>query len=137
MKFDPTKDIDKNKAKAMFKGFIEGDKPFELKGIFKSRSISQNAYLHVCITLMAIEEGKTIEEQKTDLKRECSFMRYEKNGNTYLRRTRSMDSKELGDFIDWILKFAAENNCYIPSSEDYLASKFDYDREIDRHRKYL
>ena len=101
------------------------------------RSISQNAYLHVVITLYSIEFGYTLNESKTDLKRLCEFMVYEKDGKPYLRETKKMDSKELTLFIDWIRNYAAQNGLYIPTSEEYLTNKHSIDNEIDKFKTYL
>lgn len=114
-----------------------GGKKVELKEIKKKRTISQNAYLHVCITLYAINYGLTLEEAKTDLKRACHFMIYEKNGNKYLKRTRDFDTKQLTDFIDWIRSYAGKEGLYIPTSEEYLINKFQIDKEIDANKEFL
>ena len=75
MKFNLNNPIDQNKAVTYLTKLLEGEKLIELKEIMKVRTLRQNAYLHVIITLYAIEFGSTLEEAKTDLKRECDFMR--------------------------------------------------------------
>ena len=109
----------------------------ELKTIREHRSLSQNAYLHVCISMYAIHFGSTLNEAKTDLKRACHFMVYEKKGKKYLKETSKMDSKQLTSFIEWIRNYASGNGCYIPSSEEYLIDKYRIDNEIERHKEYL
>ena len=47
----------------------------EVKKCLKKRTLQQNKYLHVLIALYSIEIGNTLLESKTDLKRECYFMR--------------------------------------------------------------
>ena len=93
--------------------------------------------MHVCISLFAIEFGYTLEEAKTMLKRECSFMVYEKKDQKFLKRTRDMDSDEIGDFIDWIRTYAGKAGLYIPSSEEYLDNKIAVDKEIKRFSEFL
>lgn len=137
MKYDFSNIVDCTKAIERLNFLIKGEKKVELKEVRKSRTVSQNAYLHVAITLYAINFGYTIEEAKTDLKRGCSFMVYEKNGKKYLKRTRDMDTKELTSFIEWIRNYSSLNGFYIPSSEEYLTNKFNIDREIDNHKQYL
>jgi deoxycytidine triphosphate deaminase len=137
MKFDLSTPNDLKQAKTHFKALCEAQNKIELKAIKNKRSLSQNAYLHVVITLYAIYFGSTLNEAKTDLKRGCSFMVYEKNGSKYLKETSKMDSKELTEFIEWIRNFAAENGCYIPTSEEYLQNKFSIDKDIDNNKKYL
>lgn len=136
MIFDPSDNIDLLKAKAKFNTFIEQGKPFELKAIRKKRSIRANAYLHVCISLFAIEVGSTLLEAKTDLKRERGLY-YVKNGNKYLKQTSQMDSKELADFIDWIRTFASKQGIYIPSSDEYILNSIAIDKTIKNNKQFL
>ena len=101
------------------------------------RSASQNAYLHVCISIYAIELGYTLDEAKTLLKRLCPFMVYEKNGFKFIKKTSGMDSKELTDFIDWIRNHAAQQNINIPTSEEYNLNRHGIDVEIAKQKRYL
>ena len=117
--------------------YREQGKKVELKIVRETRTLKQNAYLHVCITLFAIEFGYTIEESKTHLKRNCHFMRYDKNGETYLKRTRDMNTEELTKFIEWLRNYSAEQGCVIPSAEEYKENQFNIDREISKFKEYL
>lgn len=137
MKLDLSKPFDQNKSITYLTKLIEDGKQIELKEIRKVRTLKQNSYLHVIITLYSIEFGLTIEEGKTDLKRECSFMRYEKNDNVYLKSTAKLDTKELTDFIEWVRDYSAKNGCYLPTSIEYLEQKFSIDKEIDSNKQYL
>ena len=74
MKFQLQKDIDK--FKFYFDKYSKFEGVVELKKIHPKRSINQNSYLHVCISIFAIETGYTLDEMKEVLKRKCSFMRY-------------------------------------------------------------
>lgn len=109
----------------------------ELKIVRKQRTIRQNSYLHVCITLFAIHFGYTIDEAKTLLKRKCGFMTYEKNGTKFLRSTVKLDTLEMIQLIDFIRTFASIEGCYIPTSEEYLENKFFIDNEIELQKQYL
>lgn len=137
MKFILSNEYDKKRAEVYFNKLIDAQSNIELKKFSKGRSVSQNAYLHVCITLYAIEFGSTLNEAKTDLKRMCEFMRYEKNGNHYLKETSKMDSKELTDFIEWIRNHSANQGCYIPTSEEYIQNKFFIDKDIESYQHFL
>ena len=101
------------------------------------RSLSQNSYLHVCISLFAIAIGNTLEEEKTDLKRECSFMRYEKNGKKYLRSSSDLNTKEMTDWIEWIRNKAGMEGHFIPSPEDYQRNWVEIEKTIQEHKQYL
>ena len=109
----------------------------ELKEIRKPRNLSQNAYLHVVLTLYSIEYGNTLNETKTDLKREYGLF-YVKNGNKYLRSSSDLDTKEMTELIEWIRNKASKDmGLYIPTSEEYLINTFNIDREIDNYKPYL
>jgi len=137
MIYDLSNNEDKNKAAYKFNKLIEAGKVIELTEKRKKRSITQNSYLHVAITLFAIDVGYTIEEAKTVLKRECSFMRYEKEDHVFLKRTRDLNTKELTDFIEFIITYAAKMFITIPSSEDYIRNQIDIDRHISQNKEYI
>jgi len=137
MKYNPADQISKLQAITKFNQLIEGTKIFEIKTIQTRRSLSQNSYLHVCISLFAINFGYTLEESKTLLKRSCNFMTYENNGNLFLKASRKLNTKEMTDFIDFIRTFASSQGCYIPTAEQYRDKKYYFDNEIETHRRYL
>jgi len=137
MIYDLSNNEDRNKAAYKFHKLAEDEKVIELTEKRKKRSVSQNSYLHVCITLFAIEVGYTIEESKTVLKRECSFMRYKKDGNVFLKRTRDLDTKQLTDFIEFILDFAGSQGISIPSSEEYILNQIQIHQEIQMQKNFL
>jgi len=137
MLYDLQNNLDKNKAAYKFHKLVEDGKVIELTEKRKKRSISQNSYLHVAITLFAIEVGYTIEEAKTVLKRECSFMRYDKEDHVFLKRTRDLNTKELTDFIEFIITYAAKMFITIPSSEEYILNQIDIDRHISHNKEYI
>jgi len=61
MKYNLSDETEKKEAIAKFKKHLEDGTKIELKKVTKRRTLSQNAYLHVVITLYAIEFGWTIE----------------------------------------------------------------------------
>lgn len=137
MLYNLEKDIDRKNFEFKVENMLKNKKQVELKERREKRSISANAYLHVCISMCAIEWGYTLEECKVLLKRECSFMVYYKNDKAFLKETRKMDSKELSDFVEWIINYAGRNNLFIPSSDDYLKNQFEIDKEINNHKQFL
>ena len=137
MKFNTSIESDLKKAKVRFEYLCSKQKQIELKELRKSRSLSQNSYLHVVISLYCIEFGYTLNEAKTDLKRMCGFMTYEKNNSRYLRETKKMNSAELTEFIDWIRNYASQNGLYIPTSEEYKTNKHSIDNDINKFKEYL
>ena len=137
MKYDLSKQTDVNKAKFKFEQLIEGKSKIELTKKRESRTLDQNSYLHVCITLYGINSGHTIAEAKTLLKRECDFMRYKKNDITFLVETSKSDTKLVSQFTEWIRNHAAQEGCYIPTPEEYITNRFEIEREIEACKVYL
>lgn len=137
MKYDTSIEYEANQARTNLEHLISKEKLIEQKEIRQKRSISQNAYYHVCVSLYAVYFGSTINEAKTDLKRYCDFMQYERNGRRYLKETRGMDSKELTDFIDWIRNYSAKGGCYIPDANEYLQNRYAIDKEIEQNKQYI
>lgn len=137
MKYDLSNAFEAKKAQNYLDGLIKSEDKVEITKKRAIRSIPQNSYLHVCITLYAIHFGYTIEESKTHLKRNCAFMIYEKEGEKFLKRTRDLDTKELTDFIEWIRAYSAVHGCYVPTSEEYITNKFNIDKEIELQKTYL
>ena len=132
-------DQDKHTAIELIKAVDISKRPyvFELYKQVKKRSNTQNAYLHVCISLFAIEIGLTLDEAKTHLKRNCSFMIYEKKGEKFLVHTSKQTSTELTAFIEWIRNYSAKQGIYIPSADEYYSKREDYDNIIDYNKQYL
>ncbi len=137
MKYDLNKDIDIERFRLRAKQLIKSGSPVELRQIRKARSIAQNSYFHVVVSLYAIHFGYSLYEAKIDLKRMCPFMKYEHNGKKYLVQTSKQNSKELSLYIEWIRNLAGQNDCYIPTAEEYLLDKYGIDKEIDSCRAYL
>ena len=137
MLINPNNKLDVKRAETHFKKLVNGNTPFELKKLIKKRSLSINAYLHVCITLYAIHFGYTLDEAKTLLKRLCPFMIYEKNGKKFLKQTSKMNNLECSEFVEWIRNHSAQEGCYIVDAEEYKLNKFSIDKEIDKHKTYL
>ncbi|QQV90441.1 hypothetical protein Harreka1_34 [Olleya phage Harreka_1] len=109
----------------------------ELKKKAKNRTIKTNAYLHVCISLFAIEFGYTLDEAKTLLKRMCPFMIYEKNDQKFLKRTRDLNTEDCSTFVNWIRNYSSQNGYYILSADEYKTNSYAIDKEINKHKEFL
>lgn len=137
MKFDFKNNYDVKTARTYLDKLISDQSKCDMVKPREVRSVSQNSYVHVCIDIFAIEFGYTRDEAKTHLKRKCTFMRYEKNGELFLVKTSLQSTKELRDFIEWIRTYSAKEGCYIPDASEYLLNKFNIDRDIERNKEYL
>ena len=137
MRLDLSNKIDVKKAETYFETLLSNNKQIELKELKKVRTIKHNAYLHVVISIYAINFGYTLDESKTLLKRMCDFMIYEKEGVKFLKKTSKMLDSDLSKFIDWIRNHASINGLYIPNPKEYLDNKFTIDKEINNQKQYL
>jgi len=137
MRYDTAKEIDRNRLFAKLDTLLKKQSHIEVKEIKPIRSLKNNAYLHVCITLFAIEFGYDLENAKRLLKQNCSFMYYFKGETKLLKATAKLNDKELCDFIDWIRTYSGMQGCYIPTPEEYITNRYEIDKEIDKHKSYL
>ena len=137
MKYDLSKILDINKMFTKIDSMIARGVVVDLTEKKPVRTLSQNSYLHVCITLFAIEFGYNLEDAKHFLKRKCSFMHEGTGDDVRTKLTRSLDTKQLTEFIEWIRTYASKQGCYIPTPEEYITNKLEIDREIDRNKEYL
>ena len=137
MYLDLTNSIDVKKAKNYFYKLNEGKCKIELRKIIPKRTLNLNKYLHVCISIFAIEFGYTLEESKILLKRKCDFMVYDKNANKFLKQTSKLNNKECSEFVEWIRNYSADKGCYIPDADEYKENQFSIDKEINKNKQYL
>lgn len=134
---------DRNKAIERFKKLLEEECTIELKKVLGKRTLSQNDWIHVLITLYAIEYGYTMDESKNLLKSECPFMSYKKvrtdlEGElVFLKQTSKLDKKECSEFIEWIYDYAGKNGCHLPTVEEYVENKSEYQKLIRSCKNYL
>lgn len=137
MKYDLSINHEQKNAESYFGKLLNQRCKIEIKKIIPNRSISLNSFLHVCISLFAIEYGYSLDEAKTLLKRKCSFMIYEKNGIKFLKKTSKLNNKQCSEFVEFIRNYASKQGLYIPDAEEYKTNKFNIDKEIDKHKMYL
>jgi hypothetical protein len=142
MKYKLTEQLEIHDARTYLELLINEGANIEIKKIIAKRTLKQNAYFHVVISIFAISSGYTIEESKQILKEMYGniepSMRYRKGPNEFLKSTTQMNTKELTDFIDWIRNYAAKKaGIYIPTSEEYLINQFAINKDIDRNKQYL
>ena len=133
MIFDCSKVYHLENAKKYFEKLIEGKKRFELKILYPTRSLPQNSYLHLLLSIYGLNFGLTIEEAKTDIKRDLGYF-YEKNGHRYLKHTSEMDSKELSDFIDKFRTLSSTRGLYLPEANEITDDQLN---DIANNQNYL
>lgn len=110
----------------------------------RRRTLSQNAYAHLCFSTLAIEIGESAEYVKQEVfKRICNpdlFLITKENpvlGTIeVLRSSRDLTTHEMSVAIDRYRKWCAEQGVYIPEAneEENLAS---LEAELSKYERYL
>ncbi len=135
MIYDLSKKADLETVRFKLNKYHSEGKVIELKLKTRKKTIRQNKYVHVIINLFGIEFGYTRSEAKTLLKREFgNFMIYEKGKDKFLLSLADITKDQLQVFIEWVINYAASNDLYIPSSEEYLDNQYNIDRQIAEHQ---
>lgn len=136
MILDLSKELDRNKFKTYANKLYSDGLVVELKKIPKKKSVSQNSYLYVCITLFGLAFGYSLEESKVVLKRGFGLY-YEKGKDKFLKSIADIDSKETTDFIDYIRTQASLQGYYIPTADEYQNNRIEIDREINNNKEWM
>lgn len=145
MIYDSNISLDRNRASERVKYLIENKKVFEIKEKRKIRTLSQNRYLHMILSLWGLEFGYTMEETKQFVfKQEVNpdiFYDGEKEGIVKIQRWRStsnLDTNELTLAIDRFRDFSAKQGCYLPEPSD-MASINEMERQLSMNssKQYL
>lgn len=137
MIYDTSQELEVNKLLSRLDALLSKKCIIELKEKKKSRTVSQNSYLHVCIALFAIETGDNLDDAKQLLKRACHFMHTFDGDKIKTKLTRDLNTKQMTDFIEWIRTFASMQGCYIPTADEYKLNKYAIDIEIEKFKEYL
>ena len=136
MKLRLSNPIDRQKAQVYLQKLISLEADIELKKVEKARSVSQNSFLHVCLSYFCNESGYTLEEAKEIFSQLMpEMLRYERNGFEFRRSTATLSSQEMNILIEKIRSVCSEElGIYVPQSEEYLIDKFSIDRELQHVR---
>ncbi len=111
----------------------------------RARTLSQNAYLHVCIAYLALRLGETTDyvkryyfkmycNKETFLRRK--YDQHLKSDVAYMRSSADLSSEEMAVAIDRFRNWAASIGEYIPSSGEHAAIQ-QMQIEIQRNTQYL
>lgn len=126
--FNASKPIDQQRAKERLNYFIEKGKIFELTEKRKTRSISQNSYLHLILSYWALDYGETLEYVKLEhfkkLVNPDIFKTERVNRKTgeireAWKSSAELNTKEMTTAIDRFLIYASkEAGVYLPQPSD-------------------
>lgn len=133
MRYDTSIPSERENAIAYIKQLLDEKARFDIKKIHPKRTIPQNSYLHLLLSMYGLHFGLTLEEAKQDVKVELGYT-YEKNGKTYLKSTAEMNTKELTDFIEKFRTLSATMGKYLPMPNEISDTDLN---EIERNQVYL
>jgi hypothetical protein len=144
MKLDLSNPFDKKKFKTYSNKLYDQGAKVEIKKINPARSLNQNSYLHVCLSLYAINFGEHLEDVKKKVykilcNRALFIEHIQINEETFLniKSSAKLTTDEMTLSIERFRNFASQNGCYIPTPEEYMAKKFEIDKEIESFKEYL
>lgn len=127
MIFNFKNEADRYKAKEYLNRLLSLEKTVEIKEVRRTRSLSQNRYLHLILAWFAYQTGYTLEETKQYI-----FKKIVNPEIFYLenftgafgeverwRSTRDLDTKEMTTAIDKFRDYSAiEAGIYLPEPKD-------------------
>lgn len=146
MIYDAKNPLHQKQAIEKLNYFISKEKRFELKAKHDKRSISQNSYLHLILSLFGVETGYTLEEVKQEIfkKHVNSSLFYdgEMKGIVNVSRWRStadLDTAEMTLAIDRFRDFASQElGIYLPEPNDLvLLQEIENELSKNKNKQYL
>lgn len=137
----------KEYCNALYKHAIEQDKTIivEVKKKYRSRSLAQNSYLHVCLSYFASEFGYDLEYVKYNIFKQIvnreifAKQRENKRGQiaTYWRSTSDLDTNELTTAIEKFRNYSSMvAGLYIPEPHENDAI-IEAMKQVALYEKYL
>ena len=144
MRYDLSDNFQAAQAKAKFGTFLQNGSVIELTEK-RSRTLSQNAYLHVCLGCVALELGESMDYVKRQyFKLLCNgdlFIRQRhdkilQREVKVLRSSADLTKEEMSIALDRFLSWSAEQGIYLPSPDEKEVI-FAMQNEIERNKRYL
>lgn len=147
MKYDLSHTSDIERARERFNSLVDKGKGIlELTLVSEKRTIKQNAYLHVILSLFACEFGENVEYVKTmyfkRLVNPHIFFRkkmdkIQRVETGYLRSTSDLTKEELQEAIERFRNWASiKAGIYLPSSEEHRLLQL-AEIEISKNKNFL
>jgi len=143
--YNSQKPIDQQRAVERLQFFFKNGKVFELTEKKRTRSISQNSYLHLILSLFAYETGYTTEEVKQEIFKKIvnSDTFYDGEVDKGLvciqrwRSTANLTTKEMNLCIDRFRDYSSkEAGIYLPEPND-LALIDEAKIIVETNKQYL
>ena len=109
-------------ADARLQELIERKAIVEILDKKKSKTVSQNAYLHAIISLASIHFGLSEKGYKDILKSSARLI-----GLKWV-----IEEEAFGH-----IAYRSTNDCYLPTPMEYKQEQIGYDNEIEKQKQYL
>lgn len=146
MIFDVSNELNRKKAIERFKYFLDKKKTFELTEKRPLRTVSQNNYLHLILSLYALEYGDTLKHTKEELFKKLlspdifktEFVN-KKTGEIRddWKSSANIDTKQMTTAINRFRNYASkEAGIYLPNPEDLIELQ-DIKNQIENYAEYL
>lgn len=95
----------------------------EIKSYSELKSLNQLRYIHSILKIIGNELGYELDEIKTIMKEKFGYYNFisDKETEEILKQYKSLaviTQKEMSEFIDFVVRFATENNIQIPIIEE-------------------
>lgn len=145
MLFDLSNPYDCERAKTRLQSLIDKHSPSVEITEKTYRSGQQNKYMHVCIGIVAMETGNTIDYVKRYyFKAYCNPQLFlARHYDTHLRRevvtvksSRDLTTEEMNTAIERFRNWAATEGWYIPTPEEEFLIR-QAETEINKRKEYL
>lgn len=145
MIYDLSKPLDRERFKMRVNHLFANCRQVELIDKAK-RSLSQNSYLHVLLSIVALDQGETIEYVKENYYKRLvnpDIFVLHKNDRILgkevevLRSSKELTKEEMSKSIDKLRNWASsELGCYLPSADEESLLK-QAEMDMQRYRSYL
>lgn len=111
--------VDRKRLDVLMKHLDRKEVEMTLRAAPKKRTLSQNAYLHVLIHILADHCGYDDDEMKDAVKWKYLKIHDDTDLPT-VKSTAKLDTKEMGEFIDNLKRFGADLGVYLPDPGECL-----------------
>jgi hypothetical protein len=137
MKYDLSHEHEANSAKMRLAYLTARKKLIEVREVKPSRSLQQNAYLHLIIGAFGNHFGYTLTEAKQIYKElNAGIYRYKKKDRVFWRSSADLDKEEMAASIDKFMQKSAESGYPLPAATDH-GWLMEIENEIERSKYHL
>lgn len=109
----------------------------EVKKVSPTRSLHQNAYLHLLLSAFGVHFGYTLEEAKIIYKElNANIYTYQKKKRTFYRSSADLTKEEMASTIDRLREKSAEQGYPLPAATDQGWLR-DIENAVESQKYYL